>query len=243
MLRAGLGARTLATAARPHRLRMLLMGCPGSGKGTLSARIEQKYGVPIITAGDLLRWHTTHGTELGREAAEVIRAGKLMPDKTMMALVGQKLDEMGDADWILDGFPRTSGQASLLNDMLHREHRPLSLVVNLCVPEEVILQRVLDRWTHIPNLSYNPPKTPGVDDITGEPLEKRDDDNPETFRKRIESFHAKTEPMINYFRTVRAPSDPSQPLLVDLAGRTSNEIWPKLQHTIESRFDYLRTSS
>ena len=93
------------------------------------------------------------------------------------------------------------------------------------------------------NLSYNPPKTPGVDDVTGEPLEKREDDNPETFRKRIESFHAKTEPMINYFRTLQAPSDPSQPLLEDLAGRTSNEIWPKLQQTIESRFDYLRTSS
>lgn len=158
MLRPTAGLRGYATAAQ-QRLRMLIVGCPvrmpvltqGSGKGTLSARIQKKYEVPIITAGDLLRWHTTHGTELGREASAVIRAGKLMPDKTMMALVGQKLEEMGDSDWILDGFPRTGGQATLLDEVLRSQNRPLSLVVNLRVPEEVILQRVLDRWTHIPS--------------------------------------------------------------------------------------------
>lgn len=107
--------------------------------------------MPIITAGDILRWHIAQGTELGHEASTVIRAGKLMPDKTMMALVGQKVNEMGDSDWILDGFPRTWGQAQLLNDALHRQQRPLSLIVNLRVPEEIILQRILERWTHIPS--------------------------------------------------------------------------------------------
>lgn len=123
----------------------------GSGKGTLSARIERQFGVPIVTAGDLLRWHMANHTELGGEAAKVIKEGRLMPDQTMMALVGQKIVEMGDRDWILDGFPRTGGQAQLLSDSLEKKHRPLSLVVNLCVPEEVILQRILERWTHIPS--------------------------------------------------------------------------------------------
>ncbi|WFD00999.1 hypothetical protein MYAM1_003759 [Malassezia yamatoensis] len=119
------------------------------GKGTLSARIQQKYSVPIITAGDLLRWHITNNTQLGKQASAVIRAGKLMPDETMMQLVGQKVEEMDQSDWLLDGFPRTSGQATMLNESLHSKNTPLTLVVNLNVPEEVILQRVLDRWTHI----------------------------------------------------------------------------------------------
>lgn len=89
------------------------------------------------------------------------------------------------------------------------------------------------------NLSYNPPKRPGLDDVTGEPLEKRDDDNPETFKRRIDSFHAKTEPMIERLRSERCVYDPSKALLVDLAGETSNEIWPKLQAAIEDRCPHL----
>lgn len=123
----------------------------GSGKGTLSAQIAQRFGVQIVNAGDLLRWHTVQGTPIGKEAAQVIREGRLMPDATMMALVGQKIDELDDRDWLLDGFPRTGGQAQLLSEMLERKQRPLSLVVNLNVPEEVILQRILERWTHVPS--------------------------------------------------------------------------------------------
>lgn len=89
------------------------------------------------------------------------------------------------------------------------------------------------------NLSFNPPKKHGIDDITGEPLDKREDDNPETFRKRIVSFHEQTEPMINYFRSQTSPFSSQEPLLVDLAGSTSNEIWPKLKHLIETRFGSL----
>lgn len=226
------------------RLRMLMVGCPGSGKGTLSARIERQYGVPIITAGDLLRWHIRQGTELGREASATIRAGRLMPDHTMMRLVSEKLHAMRERDWILDGFPRTKGQAQLLSHELIEAHAPLSLVVNLQVPESTILQRILERWTHMPsgrvyNLSFNPPKVPGRDDVTGEPLERREDDNPDTFKKRIDSFHAETEPMIEHFRTLRSPDDTALPLVVDLAGHTSDEIWPKLQRVLHDRFPHL----
>lgn len=100
----------------------------------------------FLTAGDMLRWHIRQGTPLGKEADAVIRAGGLMPDKTMMALVSHRLHEMRDKDWILDGFPRTDGQAQLLTEDLAASNKPLTLVVNLVVPEEVILQRILGMY-------------------------------------------------------------------------------------------------
>lgn len=204
----------------------------------------------VLTAGDMLRWHVRHGTEVGREADRVIRAGSLMPDTTMMRLIGPELLQRHDKDWILDGFPRTDAQAQRLHEFLEAERMPLSLIVHLIVPEDVILQRILERWTHMPsgrvyNLSFNPPKRVGLDDVTGEPLEKRDDDNPATFKRRIDSYHAQTEPVIQHFRKLACPMDPSRPLLVPLAGATSDEIWPKLQALIHERFPYMatRTSS
>lgn len=223
-----------------------MVGCPGSGKGTLSARIERRFGVPIITAGDLLRWHIRQGTPLGHEASASIRAGRLMPDRTMMELVGSKLHTLQhDDDWILDGFPRTLGQAQLLSAELARTQCPLTLVVQLHVPESVILQRILERWTHMPsgrvyNLSFNPPRTPGVDDVTGEPLEQREDDNPATFQQRLAGHHAQTEPMVDFFRAQRSPH--GEPLVVDLEGRTSDEIWPKLQRVLIERCPSLSTT-
>lgn len=194
----------------------------------------------------MLRWHVRHGTEVGREADRVIRAGSLMPDTTMMRLVGAELEKRRNDDWILDGFPRTDAQAQRLHEFLTHQHTPLSLVVHLSVPEEVILQRILERWTHIPsgrvyNLSFNPPKRAGLDDITGEPLEKRDDDNPATFKRRIDSFHEKTEPMMKRYSQLSCPTDPSRPLVVTLAGATSDEIWTKLEALICERFPYLST--
>ena len=221
-----------------------MVGCPGSGKGTLSARMERHFGVPIITAGDLLRSHIRQGTPLGHAASASIRAGRLMPDATMMELVGAKLHTMQHDDWILDGFPRTLGQAQLLSAELARTQCPLSLVVQLHVPESVILQRILERWTHVPsgrvyNLSFNPPRTPGLDDVTGEPLEQREDDNPTTFQRRLAGHHAQTEPMVEFFRTQTSPL--GAPLVVDLEGRTSDEIWPQLQRVLIERGASLST--
>lgn len=235
--------RGLATA-RQH-LRMLMLGCPGSGKGTLSARVQRHYGVPIINAGDVLRWHIAHETEIGRQARDVIHSGQLMPDAIMMHLIGDRACALGDSDWLLDGFPRTAGQAHMLLEALHTQHTPLTLVVNLVVPESVILQRILERWVHIPsgrvyNLSYNPPRRPGLDDVTGEPLEKRDDDDPAIFKRRIDAFHTQTEPMIERLRAERCVYDPHAPLLVDLAGDTSDAIWPQLRAAIEARSAHLR---
>ena len=169
-----------------------------------------------------------------------------MPDEIMMKLIGTEVELMGDSDWLLDGFPRTLGQAKMLDQSLKHAGRPLNMVVNLDVPESIILKRIMDRWTHLPsgriyNLSYNPPKVEGKDDITGEPLSKRADDNPEVFAKRLESFHAQTGPMLDYFRnkSPAPPAAPDQALYVNLAGSTSDEIWPKLSEVVESRYPNL----
>ena len=116
--------------------------------------------------------------------------------------------------------------------------------MQLHVPESVILQRILERWTHVPsgrvyNLSFNPPRTPGLDDVTGEPLEQREDDNPATFQRRLAGHHAQTEPMVEFFRTQTSPH--GAPLVVDLEGRTSDEIWPQLQRVLIERGASLST--
>ncbi|CAO1621737.1 unnamed protein product [Parajaminaea phylloscopi] len=279
---------------------MLLVGSPGSGKGTLSALLSSAYSVATdagvanktadgqtggaassstaptpasrlltISAGDLIREHIQRRTDVGLQAAEVVRKGLLMPDEVMMEMVGKEVQSMGGQHWLLDGYPRTLGQARLLDTALAQTHRPLNLVVHLNVPESVILARILDRWVHpasgrVYNLSYNPPKESGRDDVTGEPLVQRSDDNEETFRARLRSFHDSTDPMISHFAkrsslsvaddagiatipragagapaggTSSADDDAaSARVFVSLEGETSKEIWPKLQEVMYRRF-------
>ncbi|SPO46216.1 probable ADK2 - adenylate kinase, mitochondrial [Moesziomyces antarcticus] len=244
-------------------MRMLIVGSPGSGKGTQSTRLLKHYDFSVLSAGDVLRSHIQRKTDIGQRADAVIKQGGLMPDQVMMDLIGAEVKTLGSADWLLDGFPRTLGQAQMLDEMLDAQAKPLRLVVNLDVPEDVILDRILQRWTHLPsgrvyNLSYNPPKVEGKDDITGEPLSKREDDNVETFGKRLKSFHAQTEPMLEHYRQksgsvididCRTQTSPdasktsSQDLFVNLRGDTSNQIWPHLVAIVQSRFPALKPAS
>ncbi|PCH38008.1 adenylate kinase [Wolfiporia cocos MD-104 SS10] len=222
-------------------LRMLMFGKPGAGKGTLSARLVKKYDVLSLSTGDLLRQHIAERTEVGRMAEEVVATGGLLPDDIMLKVVTSKLDMLHNRHWILDGFPRTLGQGQLLDKHLRQQGHPLSLVVNLDVADEVILSRISDRWVHLPsgrvyNLSYNPPKVPGHDDETGEPLTKRPDDNPEIFARRLEKFYAATSPLLEYYGTRPLPSAK----LVTLSGATSDEIWPQLESVIRSNFPSVR---
>ncbi|KAF5373554.1 hypothetical protein D9758_000595 [Tetrapyrgos nigripes] len=164
-------------------LRMLMFGKPGAGKGTLSTRLVKKYDIVALSTGDLLRQHILEKTEVGLQAEEIVAQGGLVPDELMLQVVTSKLDLLHDKHWILDGFPRTLAQGEMLDTHLSKQHLPLSLVVNLEVPNEVILGRISDRWVHLPsgrvyNMSYNRPKVEGFDDQTGEPLTKRPDDNP-----------------------------------------------------------------
>ncbi|KZT09499.1 adenylate kinase [Laetiporus sulphureus 93-53] len=218
-------------------LRMLMFGKPGAGKGTLSARLVKKYDILSLSTGDLLRQHIAERTEVGRIAEDVVATGGLLPDDVMLKVVTSKLDLSPNKHWILDGFPRTLGQGKLLDDHLRAQGRPLSLVVNLDVADEVILSRISDRWVHLPsgrvyNLSYNPPKVAGLDDETGEPLTKRPDDNPETFARRLEKYYGATSPLIEYYRNQVPPSVS----VVSLAGATSDEIWPQLETIVRTHF-------
>lgn len=243
-------------------MRMLIVGSPGSGKGTQSTRLLEHFHFTVLSAGDVLRSHVQRGTGIGQRAGAVIKQGGLMPDEVMMSLIGAEVKVLGGEDWLLDGFPRTLGQAEMLDAMLQEQGKPLQLVVNLDVPEDVILDRIVQRWTHLSsgrvyNLSYNPPKVEGKDDVTGEPLSKRDDDNVETFGKRLKSFHAQTEPMLQHYRSksrgildidcrdAKADDTPAtgSELFVNLKGDTSNQIWPHLLKIVQSRFPHLRPAA
>ncbi|KAI1795850.1 adenylate kinase [Ganoderma leucocontextum] len=224
-------------------LRMIMFGKPGAGKGTLSSRLVKKYDIVSLSTGDILRQHIAEKTEVGVMAEEIVAAGGLLPDEIMLKVVTSKLDVLHNKHWILDGFPRTLGQGKVLDEHLLRHATPMSLVLNLDVPDDVILGRISDRWVHLPsgrvyNLSYNPPKVAGHDDETGEPLTKRPDDNPEIFARRLEQFYASTSPLIAYY-SARTASEASTKL-VTLAGRTSDEIWPQLESVIRTSFPLVK---
>ncbi|KAI0709273.1 adenylate kinase [Earliella scabrosa] len=235
-------SETVAAAAghgEGRFLRMIMFGKPGAGKGTLSARLTKKYEIISLSTGDLLRQHIAEKTEVGLLAEEIVASGGLLPDDIMLKVVTSKLDLLHNKHWILDGFPRTLGQGKLFDDHLSRQGTPMSLIVNLDVPDDVILGRISDRWVHLPsgrvyNLSYNPPKVAGHDDETGEPLTKRPDDNPEIFARRLQQFYASTSPLLAYYGA-QAAVNPSTNL-VSLAGRTSDEIWPQLESVVRTNF-------
>ncbi|KAJ7219330.1 adenylate kinase [Mycena pura] len=244
-------------------LRLVIFGKPGAGKGTLSARLVKKYDIEPLSTGDLLRQHIAERTEIGQQAEEIVAQGKLLPDDVMLKIVASKLDNIRTKHWILDGFPRTVGQGKLLDAHLSKQGTPLSLVINLDVPDDVILSRISDRWVHLPsgrvyNNSYNPPKVDGFDDETGEPLTKRPDDSPEIFARRLTQFYASTSPLVAYYtkaaqKPMRLPPahhhqhphqlvfPPAHRLLLNtLSGTTSDEIWPQLDGVVRSSFPALK---
>lgn len=251
-----------------HRvLRMLMFGKPGAGKGTLAGRLTKKYDILSISSGDLLRQHIAERTEVGRQAEAIVAQGGLLPDEVMLKVVTSKLEALKGKHWILDGFPRTLGQGELLDAHLKKQDMPLSLVVNLDVPDEVILSRISDRWVHLPsgrvyNMSYNRPKIDGLDDETGEPLTKRPDDNPETFARRLQQFYASTSPLLDYYSAqaeagnvhhaadastahlhphqLRLPTRSHRMQMATLHGTTSDEIWPQLEAVVAGSFSGLR---
>ncbi|KAL0135010.1 adenylate kinase-domain-containing protein [Mucor lusitanicus] len=221
-----------ANAIQP--LRLLLIGCPGSGKGTQSSRLEKNFGVAHLSSGDLLRRNITEQTALGQQAQQYVADGKLVPDDLLISLIDSELLHVGNTNWLLDGFPRTISQAEALDATLNKLMQPLNLVINLQVPEDVILQRIMDRWIHIPsgrvyNLSYNPPRVPGLDDVTGEPLSKRPDDTPEVFKVRLDQHHAMATPLLDHYHDV----------VVNVKGNTSDEIYPQIESEIVNRLGVL----
>lgn len=234
-------------------LRMIMFGKPGSGKGTLSSKLVQKYDVEPISTGDLLRAHVRARTEIGLRAENIMASGGILDDDIVLEVVSTKLNELkerGVQNWILDGFPRTLGQGRLLDPLLRTLSTPLSLVINLDVPDQEILNRIADRWIHaksgrVYNLGYNKPKIPGRDDVTGEPLTKRPDDNPDVAAKRLKAFYETTSPLLQYYSSQAvspgipsSPTDTFQPqlYLTSIEGRSSDEIWPQIEDVVRRYF-------
>lgn len=201
-------------------LKALILGAPGSGKGTISSRIVKKYNVLHISSGDILRDHIQKKTTLGKEVKSYLDEGKLVPDDVMIKFMMSEINKVSNVPWLLDGFPRTVGQANALWNV-----QPVDVVLNLSVPFEVIVDRVKNRWVHLPsgrvyNIGFNTPKVEGKDDITGEPLVQRPDDKPEAVKKRLEIYDSLTHPVITFYM--------EKGIIKEFSGRTSDEIWPKV---------------
>lgn len=224
---AGSYFRSISTTSSLNKVCALIVGAPGSGKGTISNWIVRDFGLKHISSGDLLRKHLNEGTDLGKKAKEYIDRGDLVPDDVMVGLISSELKKLGeDEPWLLDGFPRTKPQAEAL-----QKEQPINVVVNLDVPFETIIDRIKDRWLHpasgrIYNTVFNPPKVPGKDDETGEDLIQREDDKPESVRNRLEVFSANTKPVLDYYR--------SKGICKDFQGTESKKIWPHVEDHLKS---------
>jgi adenylate kinase len=183
------------------QVRLILLGGPGAGKGTQAGFIMQRFGIPQISTGDMLRAAVKAGTPLGVEAKKVMDRGDLVSDDIIIALVKERIQAPDcDKGFLFDGFPRTIPQAeSMRKSGVHIEH-----AVEIAVDDKVIIERMSGRRAHLPSgrtyhVKYNPPKVAGKDDVTGEPLVQRDDDKEETVRNRLEVYHRQTEPLLAYY--------------------------------------------
>jgi adenylate kinase len=184
-----------------HFMRIILLGSPGSGKGTQAQFITKKYAIPQISTGDMLRAAVRNGTPLGVEAKKVMDTGGLVSDDIILGLINERIAMPDCANgFLLDGFPRTIAQAEGLDLMGVR----IDNVIEINVADEEIVKRIAGRRTHPQSgrtyhVEYNPPKTDGIDDLTGEELIHRDDDKEETVRKRLSIYHDQTKPLVAYY--------------------------------------------
>lgn len=186
-------------------MRLVFLGAPGAGKGTQAKRLVEKYGIPQISTGDLLRAAVAAGTPLGKEAKAYMDRGELVPDSVVLGMVKERLSQEDcKKGFILDGFPRNVAQAEALDKMLAEMNMPLDLALNLDVPFDDLMKRLTGRRTckscgQMYNVYYSPPKVEGKCDKCGGELFQRDDDKEETIRKRLEVYKAQTEPLIDYY--------------------------------------------
>ena len=186
-------------------MRIMLIGPPGGGKGTQAKFIEESLSIPQISTGDMLRENVKNGTPLGKEAKEFMNNGELVPYNVILNMMKKRLLEDDCANgYILDGFPRTIPQAEGLTSLLSDIDQELDLVVLLDLKDDIIVQRMGGRRVHpdsgrVYHIEYNPPKVDNKDDITGEDLIIRPDDQEDTVRKRLDVYHEQTAPLISYY--------------------------------------------
>lgn len=201
-------------------MKIILLGAPGAGKGTQAQLIMDKFGIPQISTGDMLRAAVKAGTPLGLQAKDIMAAGGLVPDDLIIALVKERIKSPDCANgFLFDGFPRTIPQAqALLDEGIQIDH-----VIEIDVTDEEIVSRLAGRRVHEPSgrvyhIEHQPPKEDGVDDITGEPLIQREDDREETVRKRLAVYHEQTKPLVNFYRDLEASGNPDAPKYTRVSG-------------------------
>jgi len=198
-------------------MRIILLGAPGAGKGTQAQFLTQKYNIPQISTGDMLRAAIKEGTELGKMAKAAMDAGKLVTDEIIIGLVKERIaqDDCKNG-YLLDGFPRTLAQA----DAITEAGIALDAVIEIDVPDSEIVKRMSGRRAHLASgrtyhVIYNPPKVEGKDDITGEDLVQRDDDKEEVVLDRLKVYHNQTAPLIDYYKVQAEKIDTLQYITVD----------------------------
>ncbi|HEU4462113.1 MAG TPA: adenylate kinase [Solirubrobacterales bacterium] len=202
-------------------LNLVLLGPPGSGKGTQGERLNEDLRLPYYATGDILRAAVREETELGRTAKEYMDRGDLVPDEVIVGVIADRIASSEALDgFILDGFPRTTPQAEALDAKLKELGRALNGVLLIDVSDDEVVRRLGGRRTceengHVFHVEFEPPKEEGVCDIDGSPLIVRDDDKPEVIRKRLETYHEKTEPLVSYYD--------SRSVLRRIAGETKPE--------------------
>jgi len=239
----------MAASKLKRAARVILVGAPGVGKGTQAERLMKRFPqLSAVSSGDLLRASVRERTTLGQQAEAAMKKGNLVPDEMILSLILNELkakqwvspkssvkdnipaepSEDPTASFILDGFPRTGSQASRLDSLI-----PINLVVSLITPIDIIISRIASRWVHassgrVYNTTFNAPKVAGKDDVTGEPLVQREDDNEETWRTRLGKFTETSQPLLDHYD--------KKGLLWTVKGNSSDEISPKLFAEFERRF-------
>jgi len=201
-------------------MRLILLGAPGAGKGTQAAFICQKFGIPQISTGDMLRAAVKAGSPLGVAAKKVMDAGGLVSDEIIIGLVKERITQADCANgFLFDGFPRTIPQA----DAMKNAGVKLDIVLEIDVPHEDIVERITGRRVdpesgRVYNIKFNPPKVAGKDDVTGRDLIQRDDDKEETVRKRLDVYERQTRPLVDYYSSWAATGDASAPKYRKISG-------------------------
>ena len=201
-------------------MRLILLGAPGAGKGTQANFIKEKYNIPQISTGDMLRAAIKAGTEMGIAAKKVMDAGGLVSDDIMIGLVKDRLEQADcQQGYLFDGFPRTIAQA----DAMKANGIHVDYVLEIAVPDEAIIERMSGRRSHpasgrVYHVKFNPPKVENTDDLTGEPLVQRDDDKAETVMKRLSVYHNQTEVLLGYYNQWAQSGQPGAPKYRRIAG-------------------------